>query len=215
MLEADGKIVSIVRIIGFEMVGLKIRLLCRCPLRLVGVEVAEREIEECRGLAVDELLQSTFRGEWIGTPKQTDQRTLGNRVTRLDFEHLQVTSDRLVVLAFERRNRTKPEQGVGATRVGAQQTIVSASRRLELIGLQRAIGFVQQRMDGRRRSAAAAYRDGIAGSGSRRRGCGGRGGRLRFCLGGGWRRRGRRWTQCRFRQTLLEYGSRPKWSGRG
>ena len=62
VIEADGEVVGVVGVVGLEVMRLEIGLLRLRPLRLVGVEVAEHEMQERRWLARDQLLQAALGG---------------------------------------------------------------------------------------------------------------------------------------------------------
>ena len=121
VLEADREVVGVVGIGRLEVMGLEIGLLRRRPLRLVGVQVAQREVKVGRGLARDQLLQPRFGGERVGATEQCDQPALRQRVARIELQDLQVAPRRLLALALPRRDRRQPEQRVDALRLGAEQ----------------------------------------------------------------------------------------------
>src|SRR4029077_19948593 len=88
VFQADGEIVGVIGVAGVEVEGLEIRLLRGRPLGLVGVEVAQREVEEGRRLARDQLSQPRFRREGIGSTEQPDEAALRERMSRVELEHL-------------------------------------------------------------------------------------------------------------------------------
>ena len=66
VLESDGEVVGVVRVVRREIVRLEIRSLRGGPLRLLRVQIAQREIEKRRRIACDQLLEPRFGGERIG-----------------------------------------------------------------------------------------------------------------------------------------------------
>ena len=61
VLEADGEVERVIGVVRLHLEGLVVRLLGRRPLALLGVQIAQREVQECRRVPGDELLQARLR----------------------------------------------------------------------------------------------------------------------------------------------------------